>query len=213
MLVRQWRTEIVDGTPGSAYRACLRSALIAAPACLLAALPLAAAAWLGDLPALLVPAGLVTGFSALGALCSEPLPQVWLAGGAKPPRRQRWNFLLRLGSSRHLLRDAERGGLLQPSGNEYRWASAEIRDYLIGREQAAIAVTAARTDDRKRSRALGRERYAQAAESAAAGPRTWLLGLLSPTARSRLSISLSIGSGGGFGSGSPPPPPRAAAWP
>ncbi len=212
MLVRQWRTEIVGGTPGSAYRACLRSALIDAAACLLAGLPLAAAAWLGGWPALLVPAGLVTGLSALGALCSEPLPEVWLAGRAKPPHRQRWNFLFRLGSSRRLLRDAERGGLLQPSGNEYRWASAEIRDYLTGREQAAIAANAARTDDRKRSRALARERYAQAAESAAAGPRTWLLGLLSPTARSRLSISLSIGMVSGFWIWFLTQPPAAGVW-
>ena len=212
MLVRQWRTEIVAGTPGSAYRACLRSALIDAAACLLAGLPLAAAAWLGHWPALLVPAGLVTGFSVLGALCSEPLPEVWLAGVAKPPHRQRWNFLLRLGSSRRLLRAAERGGLLQPSGNEYRWASAEIRDYLIGREQAAIAANAARADDRKRSRARARERYAQAAEAAAAGPRTWLLGLLSPTARRRLSISLSIGIVSGFWIWFLTQPPAAGLW-
>ena len=37
MLVRQWRTEVVGRTPGGAYRACLRSALIDAAACLLAA--------------------------------------------------------------------------------------------------------------------------------------------------------------------------------
>jgi hypothetical protein len=212
MLVRQWRTEIVDGTPGSAYRACLRSALTDAAACLLAGLPLAAAAWLGHWPALLVPAGLVTGFSVLGALCSEPLPEVWLAGLAKPPHRQRWNFLLRLGSSPRLLRDAERGGLLQPSGNEYRWASAEIRDYLIGREQSAIAANAARADDRKRSRARARERYAQAAEAAAAGPRTWLLGLLSETARKRMSISLSIGIVSGFWIWLLSQPPASGLW-
>ena len=212
MLVRQWRTEIVGGTPGGAYRACLRSALVDAAACLLAGLPLAAAAWLGHWPALLVPAGLVTGFSALGALCSEPLPEVWLAGVARPPLRQRWNFLLRLGSSRRLLRAAERGGLLLPSGNEYRWASADIRDYLVGREQAAIAANAARADDRKRSRARARERYAQAAEAAAAGPRTWLLGLLSPTACRRLSISLSIGIVSGFWIWFLSRPPAAGLW-
>jgi hypothetical protein len=219
MLVRQWRTEIVDGTPGSAYRACLRSALIDAAACLLAGLPLAAAAWLFSLPALLVPAGLVTGFCALGALCSEPLPEVWLAGLAKPPHRRRWNFLFRLGSSRRLLRAAERGGLLQPGGNQYRWASAEIRDYLIGREQAAVDANAARSDERKRSRAVARERsaargerYAQAAESAAAGPRKWLLGLLSPRARRRLSISLGIGIVSGFWIWFFSQPPGAGLW-
>jgi hypothetical protein len=219
MLVRQWRTEIVGGTPGSAYRACLRSALIDAAACLLAGLPLAAAAWLGGWPALLVPAGLVTGLSALGALCSEPLPEVWLAGLARPPHRQRWNFLLRLGSSRRLLRAAERGGLLWTSGNGYLWASPEVRDYLMAGEQAVLAGRAARTDDRKRRRTLARERsaargerYAQAAASAAAGPRTWLLGLLSPTARRRLSIGLSIGIVSGFWIWILSQPPRAGIW-
>jgi hypothetical protein len=219
VLVRQWRTEIVGGTPGGAYRACLRSALIDAAACLVAGLPLAAAAWLGGWPSLLVPAGLVTGLSAVGALCGEPLPEVWLAGVAKPPHRQRWNFLLRLGNSRRLLRAAERGGLVRASGNEYLWASAEIRDYLIGREQAAVAANAARADERKRSRALARERsaargerYAQAAASAAAGPRTWLLGLLSPTARRRLSISLSIGIVSGFWTWFFSQPPSAGIW-
>ncbi len=57
MLVRQRRTEVVGGTPGSAYRACLRSALIDAAACLAAGLPLAAVAWLGGWPALLVRPG------------------------------------------------------------------------------------------------------------------------------------------------------------
>ena len=212
MLVRQWRTEVAPGTPGSAYRACLRSALIDAAACLVAGLPLATVAWLGDWPALFFPAGLVTGLSAVGALCSEPLPEVWLAGQAKPPHPQRWNFLLRLGSARRLLRDAERGGLLRPSGNEYLWASTEVRGYLIGREQAVI-------DDRKRRRAMARERsaargrrYAQAAASAAAGPRTWLLSLLAETARRRLSISLSIGIVTGFWIWFLSQPPSAGIW-
>ena len=219
MLVRQWRTEVVGGTPGGAYRACVRSALIDAAACLMAGLPLAAVAWLGGWPALLVPAGLVTGLSAVGALCSEPLPEVWLAGRAKPPHRQRWNFLLRLGSPRRLLRDAERGGLLRPSGNGYLWVSAEVRGYLIGREQAVVDANTARIDDRKRRRALARERsaargqrYAQAAASAAAGPRTWLLSLLSETARRRLSISLSIGIVSGFWIWFLSQPPSAGIW-
>jgi hypothetical protein len=200
VLVRQWRIEIVGGTPDGAYRACLRSALVDAAACLLSGLPLAAVAWLGGWPGLLVPAGLVSGLAALGALCSEPLPEVWLAAQAKPPHQQRWNFLLRLGSSRRLLRDAERGGLLRADGNEYRPASAEVRDYLIGREQAIVDANTARAHGRNRRRTLARERsadrgrrYAQAAASAAPGPRPRLLGLLSPTARNRLSIGLSIG--------------------
>jgi len=215
LLVRQWRTELVGGTPGSAYRACLRSALIDAAACLVAGLPLAAAAWLGGWPGLLVPAGLVTGLSAVGALRSEPLPEVWLAGLAKPRRRQRWDFLLRLGSSRRLLRDAERAGLLRASGNEYLVASAEVLRYLIGREQAVIDAKTARADDRKRRRTLARERrdrYAEAAASAAAGPRTWLLGLLSATARRRLSVSLSIGIVAGLWIWFLSRPPAAGLW-
>jgi hypothetical protein len=204
-LVRQWRTEIDGGTPDSAYRACLRSALIDAAACLLSGLPLALAAWLGGWPGLFVPAGLVTGLSALGALCSEPLPEVWLAAKAKPPHQQRWNFLLRLGSARRLLRDAERGGLLRADGNEYRPASTEVRDYLIGREQAVIDANTARAYGRTRRKALAAERraargrrYAQAAAAADPGPRRWLLGLLSETARKRLAVSLSIGIMTGF---------------
>jgi hypothetical protein len=219
MLVRQWRTEIVGGTPGSAYRACLRSTLIDPAACLVAGLPLAAAAWLGGWPGLLVPAGLVTGSSALGALCSEPLPEVWLAGRAKPPHRQRWNFLLRLGSSRRLLRAAERGGLLRANGNEYVLATAEVRDYLIGREQAVLDANTTRTDDLKRRRtragersAARRQRYEQAAASAAPGPRTWLLSLLSETARRRLSINLSIGILIGFWIWFFSQPPAGGIW-
>jgi hypothetical protein len=212
VVIRQWRRVITDGTPDSAYRACVRSALVDAAVCLMAGLPLTVVALFGGWPGLLVPAGLVTGFAMLGALCGEPLPEVWLASIAKPPHRRRWNFLLRLGSSRRLFRDAERGGLLRTYGNEYLFASAEIRDYLIGLEQAVI-------DERARRKALARERaaarkerYAQAAASAGAGPRTWLLRLLSEPACGRLSIWLSIGVAAGFWVGYMLQPPGADVW-
>jgi len=199
-LIRQWRTGVVVGTPDDVYRACRRSLLIDAAVCLVAGVPLAVVAWLGHWPVLLVVAGLVTSLSAVAALVSEPLPTMWLAGKARPPRRQPRRFLLRLGSARRLLRDAERGGLLRASGNQYVLANLEVRDYLIGREQAVADVITARADDRKQRRAAARERSAaraernaQAAAAAGPGPRTWLLSLLSPTARKRLSIGLGIG--------------------
>ena len=199
-LVRQWRTPVAAATPDDAYRACQRSALFDAAGCLVAGLPLALPAWLAGWPLLFFPAGVVTSLSAVGALASEPVVTLWLAGNARPPRRQRRRFLLRLGSARRLLRDAERYGLLRARGNEYVLASDEVRDYLIGREQVVVDANTARAADRSRRRAVARERSAaraerkaRAAAAAGPGPRRWLLSLLSETACTRLSAGLGLG--------------------
>ena len=172
-LIRQWGTEVTNGTPDSAYRACLRSALVDAMACLTAGLPLTIVALLAGEPWLLVPAGLVTGFSALFAVLDEPALAVWLAYTARPPHRRRWDSFRRLGSTRRLLTGAERRGLIRPRGARYEFASAAVRDHLIGLEQAVIDANTLRALERKRRtesaqerRAARRQQHAQIAAAA-----------------------------------------------
>ena len=214
-LVRQWRTEIVGGTPGGAYRACVafgagrRGRLPAGrPAAGGRGLArrLARPARPGRAGDRLVRAWRPVRRAAAGGVAGRP-------GQAAAPAAV--EFLLRLGSSRRLLRDAERGGLLRPSGNGYLWASAEIRGYLIGREQAVVAANTARIDDRKRRRALARERAPPVGKGTRRRPRPPPPGRARgcsaccrrPPADGCRSASAS-GSSAGSGSGSSPSRPR-----
>lgn len=218
-LIRQWRVGAADGTPDGAYRACLRSALVDATACLTAGLPSTIVAVLAGLPWLLAVAGLVTSFAALGAFSDETLPQLWLAGAARPPHRRRWDRLLRLGSTYRLLTTAERHGLLRPRGVRYEFGSPAIREYLVGREQAIIDANARQALERKRKaegirkqRAARRSRYEQAAARASGGVRPWLLRLLSPVACQRLAVDLALGTGAGISAAIVLLPPSPGFW-